>query len=214
MAHAERETERVELELVVLADRVVDVEADREGPVEEPGLGEADDALLGLRAGADPRRRFPALPEEVALRDVDRPEEAVDGREAAADREQAGRPLDHVDVHDDLRLVGAGRRRDVDGFEKAEVEQPLARPLHLLQREELALHERDLAAQDLVLAAHVADDVDPLDVDLGPFVDLEDDVHRRRVGRLFRAGGHLGGGVADGAVEVADGAERLADFRP
>ena len=45
---------------------------------------------------------------------------------------------------------------DVDALEVAEVDEPLAGPLHLLQGEEITLHERDLAAQDAVLAAGVA----------------------------------------------------------
>ncbi len=45
---------------------------------------------------------------------------------------------------------------DVDALEVAQVDEPLAGPLQLLQREEVALHERDLAAEDAVLAAGVA----------------------------------------------------------
>ena len=45
---------------------------------------------------------------------------------------------------------------DVHHVEVAQVDQPLAGPLQLLQREEVALHERNLAAQDAVLAARVA----------------------------------------------------------
>src|SRR5947207_6926862 len=159
MTHPGRSAERVEVVFVVLTDRVVEVEADCQGAIEEPGLREADHALLGLGARTDARRGVPAAAEEVPLGDVDTAEKAVDGREAAADREDAGGPLDDVDVHDDLRLVGAGRRVDVHGLEEAEVDQALARALHFLEGEELALLERNFAPQALVLAAHVADGV-------------------------------------------------------
>ena len=62
----------------------------------------------------------------------------------------------------------------VDLLEVAQVDQALAGPLQLLQREEVPLGHGDLAPQDLVLAARVPGDVDALDVDLGPFVDLEE----------------------------------------
>src|SRR5439155_2290198 len=128
-------------------------------------IGSVESARQGLGACAHASRHFPAAAEEITLRDVDTADEAVHRRESATDRENAGGPLDDLDVHDDLRLGGAGRGGDVDGLEEAQVDQPLARPLHFLQGEELTLLERDLAAQDLVLTPHVAHDVAPLDVD-------------------------------------------------
>src|SRR3990170_476610 len=115
VAQPQAAAERVVVVLRVLAPRVEQVEARRQLAVEQPWLGEADHALLAIGARADPDRRLPAAAEEVALRQVDRADEAVHRRVAAADAEEAGRLLGHLDVDDDLRLVGPGLRRQVHG---------------------------------------------------------------------------------------------------
>src|SRR5262249_59201077 len=109
----------------------------------------------------------PARAKEVALGEANGAAGGVDGQVAAADAEDAGGPLDHHHVRDDLGLVGAGLRVDVDGLEEPQVDEPLPRTLLGLQGIELALVQRQLAAQDLVLAPDVAADIDTLDVDLG-----------------------------------------------
>ena len=212
MAHAEIQTSRVVVVFAVLPDALVDVEAGRQGPVEQPRLGEADGALLRVSAGADPDRRLPAPAQEVPLGQVDRADQGVDRRVAAADAEDAGRSLHDLDVHDDLGLVGAGLGRDVHAVEIAQVHELLPGAVPFLERVELALAERELAAQDLVLAAHVAVDVDALDVHLGAFGDLERHVDQAARRVLVALGVDVGRGAADRAVQIQDPLGALADL--
>src|SRR6185295_1529766 len=110
------------------APGVEDVEAGREGPVEEPGLGETDGPGLQLLTAAQAEEHLPALAEEVALREVEGAEDAVLGAVAAADREETGGLLGHVDVDDDLVLGGPGGGLGLDLVEVVEVGQPLLGP--------------------------------------------------------------------------------------
>src|SRR5262249_9313180 len=183
----------------------------RQGAVEQPRVSEADRPLLGLRAGADPDRHLPAAAQEVALGEVDRTDEGVDRGIAAADAEQTGGPLHHDDVHDDLRLVGAGLRLDVDRLEVAEVDEPLAGLFPVLERVEIALVERQLAPEDLVLAPDVPADVDPLDVHLGSLGDLEGQVDLVDRRELITLGVDVGRGATDRTVEVQDAGDAVAD---
>ena len=189
--------------------RAKEVESGGERAIEEPGLGEAQLSLLDVGARADLDGGKPAAAQEVVLREIDGAEDAVRRGEAAADREEAGRPLRHVDVDDDLRLVGPGRRVHLDLFEVAEVGEALLAALQLPQRENLALGHLQLAAQDLVLAADVARDVDPLDVDGRSLVDLEQDGDLA-LGLDVELGIHLGRCAADIRVQVLDGLDGIA----
>src|SRR5204862_5467725 len=125
---------------------------------------EADGPLLAGGAPAQPEGELVAAPEEVALREIQRADEAVDGGEATADGEQARGLLGHLDVDDGLRTVRPGLGGSHHVVEIAEVHEALSGALELLQGEELALLHGELAAQHLVLAAQVAADVDALDV--------------------------------------------------
>src|SRR5215813_596889 len=212
VAQPHRTAERLVVVFRELPLRTEHVEACGERTIEQPGLGEADLPLLDLGARAYLDRRQPAATEEVVLREVDRAQQAVGGGESTTDREQARRPLGDVDVDDDLRLVRAGRRVDIDLLEVAEVGEALLAALQLAQREDLTLGHLQLAAQDLVLAAHVARDIDALDVDGGPLVDVELD--RDPVfGLELELGVHLGRGATNVGIQLLDRLDRLAQRR-
>ena len=66
----------------------------------------------------------------------------------------------------------------LDFLEEAKIFDALLRALHLGCVERVALDQLELAADHLVECADVADDVDPLDVDLRPFLHVECDVDR------------------------------------
>src|SRR2546425_836780 len=204
MAHPQAEAEGVVVVLDERSPRAEDIEARGQRPVEQPRLGEADLALLHVGARADLDGGQPAPAQEVVLREIDGAERAVRGGVSAADREESRRPLRDVDVDDDLGLVGAGRRVDLDLFEVAQVGQALLAALHLPQGEDLALGHLQLSSEYLVLAADVAGDVDPLDVDGGALVDLEHDgnlVFGQEVDLRI----HLRRRAADVRVEVLEG---------
>src|SRR5262249_21001353 len=127
-----------------------------------------------------------------------------------AEAEQPGRPLDPVAIPDDLGLAGPRLGRDVHALEVAQVDEPLPGAIPLLQRVELALVQRQLPAQDLVLAPNVAVDVDALDVDFRPLGDLEGHVDDVVGGALIAAGIDVGRRAADRAVEVQDALDAVA----
>src|SRR5437667_4043141 len=204
MAHPQAEAEGVVVVLDERSPRAEDIEARGQRPVEQPRLGEADLALLHVGARADLDGGQPAPAQEVVLREIDGAERAVRGGVSAADREESRRPLRDVDVDDDLGLVGAGRRVDLDLFEVAQVGQALLAALHLPQGEDLALGHLQLSSEYLVLAADVAGDVDPLDVDGGALVDLEHDGNLG-FGQEVDLGIHLRRRAADVRVEVLEG---------
>src|SRR5947208_988833 len=210
----ERGSQRLVAILGVLPRVAVQVESPGEGAIEQPRIREADHPLLCPAATGQTHGDLPATPEEVTLREVDGADEAVHRREAAAEAEDARRALGDLDVDDDLRLVRPWLGGDLDFFEVAEVHELLAGPVLLLQRVEVPLVERDLAAEDLVLAADVAADVDTLDEHLGPLGDVERDVDDVLAGDLLRLGDDVHRCAADGAVEVLDAPEALAQLRP
>src|SRR2546425_374269 len=210
----ERGSQRLVAILGVLPRVAVQVESPGEGAIDQPRIREADHPLLCPAATAQTHGDLPAAPEEVTLREVDGADEAVHRREAAAEAEDARRALGDLDVDDDLRLVRPWLGGDLDFFEVAEVHELLAGPVLLLQRVEVPLVERDLAAEDLVLAADVAADVDTLDEHLGPLGDVERDVDDVLAGHLLRLGDDVHRCAADGAVEVLDAPEALAQLRP
>src|SRR5438034_316707 len=210
----ERGSQRLVAILGVLPRVAVQVESPGEGAIEQPRIREADHPLLCPAATAQTHGDLPATPEEVTLREVDGADEAVHRREAAAEAEDARRALGDLDVDDDLRLVRPWLGGDLDFFEVAEVHELLAGPVLLLQRVEVPLVERDLAAENLVLAADVAADVDTLDEHLGPLGDVERDVDDVLAGHLLRLGDDVHRCAADGAVEVLDAPEALAQLRP
>src|SRR6266478_8483670 len=193
---------------------VEDVEAGGEWLVEEPGLGEADGAGLEVLATPQAEEHLPALAEKVPLRQVEGAEDAVLGAVAASDREEPGGLLGDVDVDDDLVLGGPGGGFGLDLVEVVEIGQLLLRAGELLAREEVPLRHRELPPEDLLLAAGVARDVDPLHVGFGTLVDLEDDVDQPARGVLEGVGAHVGGGAADRAVEVGDPLDAVAELGP
>src|SRR5713101_3952082 len=212
MAHPDIAAQGIDGVVVEDAPIVVQIEARGQGSVEEPGLGEADGALLGGGAAAQAEEYLPPAAEEVVLRKVESAEGAVLGAVAAADREEASGLLGHLDVDDDLVLGRAGRGLGLDLLEVVQVAQLLLRPLELLGGEEVALVHGDLAAQDLLLAAGVARDVDALHEDLGTLGDLERDVDLpvRHVEGDLRI--DVGGGAPDGAVHIGDGLDAFAQL--
>src|SRR5262249_31352836 len=193
---------------------VEQVEPRRERPVEQPGLGEVDAAVLHLCAAGDHQAHDPAASEEVPLREVQRADQAIGRAVPATDREEAGGFLGDVDRDDDLVLGRPGRGRRVDLVEVVQVDQLLLGAGELLRRVEIAFRHRDLTAQDLFLAARVPGDVDALDEDLGALVDLEFDVDPARRQVLDDHGIDVGGRSADRAVDVGDLLDAVPEVRP
>src|SRR5262249_43746383 len=98
MTHPEGATRRVEVVFGELPSLVEQVEARGQRPVEEPGLGEPDRALLRVATESELDGGFPAPAQEIALRQVRGADEAVDRGESPTDREEPGRFLFHLDV--------------------------------------------------------------------------------------------------------------------
>ena len=90
------------------------------------------------------------------------------------ERQFAGRLLFDLDRHDGV--VGRRSRAvgDLNLLEKAKIFDALLRALHLGGVEGVAFDQVEFAADHLVERAHVADDVDPLDIDLRPLLHVEE----------------------------------------
>src|SRR5262249_54420207 len=61
-------------------------------------------------------------------------------------------------------------------LEETEVLDAVFRTLHPAAVERVAFHQAELAANNLIERTHIAIDVDALDVDLRPFLNVEDDI--------------------------------------
>src|SRR5438105_10784236 len=71
MTHPDIAAQRIDGVVIEDAPVIVQVEARGEGSIEEPGLGEADGALLGAGAPAQAKEHLPAPAEEIVLGEVE-----------------------------------------------------------------------------------------------------------------------------------------------
>ena len=134
------------------------------------------------------------------------------GRIAAADREFAGRLLDHVDDQDDLVGLRARGRRNFDGGEEIERFEAALGALHQHLVEGIALADVELAANHEVARAFVAANFDALDIGARTLVDRIDDgdgavleiavAARRDLGEGIAQACHLLGQGDDGVLDV------------
>ena len=198
-------------ELRVIALQGEDIEAGGELAIEEVRLGEAQIDLARAKGDRRIEAQILALAEQVALMDADIGERTVRGRIADADLELAGRLL--LDIGMDDRLVGraAGRIGDIDLLEEAEIVDALLGAVELRRVERIAFDQAELAADDAVLRAEVAGDVDALDINLRTFLHVIGDVDRMGVGVALDRRIDLHEGIAAIAERVADGADRAVD---
>ena len=156
---------------VIVDFLVEEVEAGGEVAVEEARLGEAQVDLQALERAGELQAQELAVAEQVALGDADVADDAFSRRVAGAERQLAGRLLDHLHVEDDAVGRRAGPALDVDGLEEAQALQALLGPVDHQRIVGVAFGQAELAPDDVVLGARVADDVDALDVDARAFVD-------------------------------------------
>ena len=123
-----------------------------------------------------------AAAEEIPLRQRDIADYSVAARIANAERELAGRLLDHLHDHDHAIVGGAGLGEDAHVAEIAEPLQPALGPIDQHAVEGIALGNVELAADDIVARARVAAHLDALDVDPRALVDDVGHADRQRVG--------------------------------
>lgn len=150
--------------------------------------------------------------EEVALGQADVAERAVGGREAGTEGKLASRLLGHLHLDDDLVGGAAAGGPDVHRLEEAQVAYALLGAAQQGQIVGVALGEPELAANHLVQGTDIADDVDPLDIDPGPLVDLEDEVDQKLVRIQLGDRIHFGEGIAELAEPVGQRLDRLLDL--
>ena len=171
---------------------VEEIVAEGEALLEEPRFLELDFGVLALETVLEPDAEFLAATGEVgevedvevALGDFDEAEEGIDRAEARAEGDGAGALF--LDGDDHVLTVGNGGvlRGDVDaaalaavgGAEVLEVLEALLGVVDLDAVVDFAGRDEELAADDLVLGAVVALDDDLLDVGLGAFLDVVEDV--------------------------------------
>ncbi len=146
--------------------------------VEKIWLGKAEIDLLRPQRNHGPDAQILTAAKKISLADIDVGQRTVGGRETEAQRQLSSRLL--LDLCHQHRFIR--RRSWVIGhlglLEEAEVLYPLLRALHFSGIEGIALDQLKLAAYYFVEGANVADDVDPLDIDLRPLLDIEGNVDR------------------------------------
>jgi hypothetical protein len=120
-----------------------------------------------------PRRSLLALAEQVAFLDRDIANDAGGRRIAGTEGDFAGTLLHDLDFEVGLVRRRAGRRRDVDLLEEAEIAEALLAAADLGGAERIALGQTEFPPDDLVERTGVARDVDALDIDARPFLDIE-----------------------------------------
>ena len=188
------------------------VKARADVTAQEPGLGEAEIDLLAQRAPFDAGDHVLAPAAEVAFRNAQVDHEAVDGAEARADGQFACRLLLDGDIDDRTVRRGAAGLIDRDFLEEAQRPQIVARPLQQGAVEGVAFGQHQLAPDDRVDGAGVADDVDAIDVDTLAFRHVERDVDGvglgiRTIGRV-----DVDEGVARRARRKGQGVDRALDL--
>src|SRR5690606_18602197 len=155
---------------------VEQVEARAHVATQEFGLGEAEVDLLTERTPFGAGHDVLAATAEVALGNAQVQHEGVDRAEARADRQFAGGLFFDGDVDDGTVRRAAARLFDLDVLEEAQGAQVIARPLDQRAVEGVALAHHQLAADDAVQGAGVADHIDAVDLDTLAFADMECDV--------------------------------------
>src|SRR5579883_2076442 len=214
-ARAQREAQAA---VAVRRDRLTivgcpeDVETRRHRPVEEVALGEAEVDQRAQAAKRQAKAEVLALAEQIPLADRDIAEDTASGRISGAERDLAGALLHHVDV--EISLVGrrAGRRRDVDFLEEAEILQTLLAAPYLGGREGITFGQAELAPYHLVQGARIARDIDALDIDARPLLDVEGHVDGEIVLIAPDIGPHVDEGVAQRSDGIGDGGDGLVDL--
>ena len=151
---------------------IEDIHTRRDRVIEEIGFGEAE-----LNLGANARqtalkRQILALAKQVAFADSRQPQRAVGCGVSDTQAQFARRLLFDVDFDDGPVGRGAGQVLDVDGAEEAQVLQPRARAPQFRGVEGIAFGQAEFAPDYLVERADIAFDIDALDKDLRPLVDI------------------------------------------
>ena len=194
--------------------RLEDVEAGRDTAPEEIGLGEGE--LKSREFLPPPAENLMNWPRPRKLRSVIEP--SIDGpariaarRIAGADRELAGRLVDHVDHQDDLVGLGARRGRNLDSLKEIKRFQPTLRALDQHLVEGVALADVEFAADDIVARAVVAADLDALDIGLGALVDRIDDRDRAVLEIAVAARRDLREGIAQAGDMLGQRDDRVFD---
>src|SRR6266568_432210 len=168
MAEAQAGTQLVVILVRVAPRRAEQVEAGGQRTVEEPGLGEADDTLLGVGPETQPDRGFPSAAQEVALREVDRAVEVGDLAKGIAQL-RAREDVAFLELHHAEHFGLGEQRHPGDG----QVFETVLRTLH---HGEDQVHSRLLAVDlnfvaldaGLDVAVVVVDGQDALDVLVDP----------------------------------------------
>ena len=188
---------------------MIDVETGGQPLAEEIRLGERRLPALAVLAVRNAQAHILAAAEEVRLGIGELGHDALSRRIAAAEADRAGRLV--LDVDDDDHAVRRRARavRDVDLLEVAETVQTAFGPLDQRMVVGVAFADIELAADDVVAGACVADDVDPLDIDLGAVIHGVLQRDGMVVGVALAVRPDFGEGVALARDVAAHGVDRL-----
>ena len=112
-----------------------------------------------------------AFAHKVAFGDADVADDTLAGGVARAEGQLASGLLHHLDHEHDAVWSAPGLGVDVYALEKAERTQPPPRRLDEQAVIGIAFRQAELPANHVVMGPEVADNVDPLDIDVRTLVD-------------------------------------------
>src|SRR5690606_23969864 len=183
--------------ILIVANGAEDIKPGRKVPVEEIGFSKPDIDGLRTRSDGDAEAKILAAAEQVTLADLQVCRYAFRRREAGTDAELAGRFFLNIDI--DNRPV---RRRPLflrhlDPLEEVEAANPGLGIAKQRGIERVSFRQFHFAADYIVERAHVAGDVDLLDIDARTLVDLIGHIDRQRLTVALDLRANIDEGIAE-----------------
>ena len=165
--------------------------AERELPIEEIGFRQVEDKVLSLRAvlNAQPelltrtRKGWPVQQIEVALREFNKTDQAVDRAKTSAEAKRTGPFL----LHQNRQIFTAGYVRifriSFDFRKITQILKTFLGRVHANSVEDISRRDKHFATNHLVLGACVTDNIDSLQERAVPLLDFIMHVDPSRTGR-------------------------------
>ena len=190
---------------------VVDVKAARQTLVEQIRLGEGDAPAAAILALGGAELHVLAAAEEVGLRERHFGDRPFERRIAAGKADRSRRLVLDLDGHDHAVRRRAGPGRDMHRLEEVEVVEPALAAFDQRVIVGVAFADIELAPDHVIAGARVADDVDPLNVDLRRVIDGESERDRVVGVVAIAVRTHIGEGVAAPRQFARHRLDRLVD---
>src|SRR5580704_4288414 len=197
--------------LLEVGDGLVDVEPTRHRAIEEIGICEAELSGPVDAGGLDTGTQEQAFTEQVAFRVAELTDERAVRRVSRAQLKFARGLFRNRYIQNRPIRLRAGRRLDVDVFEKAERLDARPGTIHQNAIIGVAFYQSEFAPNDLIKRSGVADDVDLLDINPLLLLDIENHVDLACVVIPLNSRMYFGERITLRADAVCQGVNRFVD---